>query len=147
MVTAFAGIALAQGGYDDAEAQAIDRMLMCPVCPAQTIDQTEVPLAKQMRQQVRTLLADGASREETLDWFRERYGPGIVAEPPRSGLNLIAWIVPGMALLAALFGGMMALRAMRQRPSSSVGGGATEAGLESYLAEVDRELGLEKDNG
>ena len=34
----------ASGTYDEAEAQAIDRMLMCPVCPAQTIDQTEAPL-------------------------------------------------------------------------------------------------------
>ncbi len=39
-------------------------MLMCPVCPAQTIDQTSVPLAKQMRAQVRELLVSGATREE-----------------------------------------------------------------------------------
>lgn len=115
----FAGVAQAQSGYDEADAQAIDRMLMCPVCPAQTIDQTEVPLAKQMRAQVRELLASGATRSETLNWFRERYGPGIVAEPPRSGINLIAWIVPGVVIILALAGGLLALRAMRRPDAAS----------------------------
>ena len=113
----------AAAGYDEAEAQAIDRMLMCPVCPAQTIDQTEVTLAQQMRAQVRELLAGGASRAETLDWFRGRYGPGIVAEPPRSGFNLIAWLAPGAVVIIGLAGGVLALRAMRRPAGAGVSGG------------------------
>lgn len=157
------GGALAQSGYDEADAQAIDRMLMCPVCPAQTIDQTEVPLAKQMRAQVRELLAAGATRSETLNWFRERYGPGIVAEPPRSGLNLIAWIVPGVVIVLALAGGAFVLRAMR-RPDDVSAVSDTDTGMNAYgesdnlqpwLDAVDRELGRngrrdpgpEKDDG
>ena len=141
------GGALAQSGYDEADAQAIDRMLMCPVCPAQTIDQTEVPLAKQMRAQVRELLASGATRSETLNWFRERYGPGIVAEPPRSGINLIAWLVPGVVIVLALAGGVFILRAMRRRPDDDGAGSpaaSASAGesddLQPWLDAVDREL-------
>ena len=96
---------------------------MCPVCPAQTIDQTEVTLAQQMRAQVRELLAGGASRAETLEWFRERYGPGIVAEPPRSGFNLIAWLAPGAVVIIGLAGGVLALRAMRRPAGAGVSGG------------------------
>ncbi len=145
------------GGYDEAEAQAIDRMLMCPVCPAQTIDQTEVPLAKQMRAQVREMLAEGATRGEVLAWFSapERYGPGVLAEPPRSGLNLIAWIVPGVIIVAALGGGVLTLRAMRRGNGDGGrdGSGGDEAAgdLRAYLAAVDRDLGLdtgmERDDG
>ena len=147
-----AGVALAQSGYDEADAQAIDRMLMCPVCPAQTIDQTEVPLAQQMRAQVRELLASGATRREALDWFQERYGPGVLAEPPRSGYNLIAWIVPGVAVLAALAGGALALRAMRRRAGDGGDGGNGDVadepdGLQPYLAIVDRELARDENNG
>ena len=149
-----AGVAYAQSGenagaYDEAEAQAIDRMLMCPVCPAQTIDQTEVPLAKQMRAQVRELLADGATRKEVLAWFSapERYGPGVLAEPPRSGYNLIAWIVPGVVVVAALAGGILTLRAMRRRADDnpSETDGETDD-LQPYLAAVDRDLALGQDN-
>ena len=145
------GVAHAQSGgnagaYDEAEAQAIDRMLMCPVCPAQTIDQTEVPLAKQMRAQVRELLADGATRKEVLAWFSapERYGPGVLAEPPRSGYNLIAWIVPGVIVVAALAGGVLTLRAMRRRTDDNPSETAGETDdLQPYLAAVDRDLSLD----
>ena len=137
--------------YNEAAAQDIDRMLMCPVCPAQTIDQTEVTLAQQMRAQVRELLAAGASREEVLSWFRERYGPGIVAEPPRSGINLIAWLVPGAVLVIVMAGGILVLRAMRRTSPSD---GADAAGtpvivspsetetddLQPWLDAVDRDL-------
>lgn len=138
-----------QSGYDEAEAQAIDRMLMCPVCPAQTIDQTEVPLAQQMRAQVRELLTSGATRREALDWFQERYGPGVLAEPPRSGYNLIAWIVPGVAVAAALAGGALALRAMRRRAGDGGDGGVADEpdGLQPYLAIVDRELARDENDG
>ncbi len=148
----FIGVAAAQSGetgasYDEAKAQEIDRMLMCPVCPAQTIDQTEVPLAKQMRAQVRELLASGATREEVLAWFSasERYGPSVLAEPPRSGFYLIAWIVPGVVVVAALAGGVLTLRAMRGRRGN--GDETAEPGdgdeLQPYLAVVDRDLALD----
>ena len=164
-IAAFAIPAYAQSGgdagaYDEAEAQAIDRMLMCPVCPAQTIDQTEVPLAKQMRARVRELLASGATRKEVLAWFSapDRYGPGVLAEPPRSGFYLIAWIVPGVVVLAALGGGLLTLRAMRRRDGDTdtaadvntnsdtaiVGAGESDD-LQPYLDAVDRELALDTD--
>ena len=130
-------------------------MLMCPVCPAQTIDQTEVPLAKQMRAQVRELLASGATREEVLAWFSapERYGPSVLAEPPRSGFYLIAWIVPGVVVVVALVGGLLTLRAMRGRRVNDGEDPVTSDGdeLQPYLAAVDRDLALdtdtERDNG
>ena len=129
--------------FDEAEAQAIDRMLMCPVCPAENIDQAQVPLARQMRNQVRRMLADGADREQVLAWFSDRYGLGILAEPPRSGFNLIAWIVPGVALALALAGGLLTLRAMRRRPAVVLATTADASDLQPYLAAVDRELALE----
>ena len=151
-IVLFTGIVSAQSGetgasYDEAKAQEIDRMLMCPVCPAQTIDQTEVPLAKQMRAQVRELLASGATRDEVLAWFSasERYGPGVLAEPPRSGFYLIAWIVPGVVVVAALAGGLLTLRAMRGRRGngSETAESGDPDGLQPYLAAVDRDLALD----
>ena len=152
-VVGFGSVASAQSGadgsaYEEAEAQAIDRMLMCPVCPAQTIDQTEVPLAKQMRAQVRELLSEGKTRKEVLAWFSapERYGPGVLAEPPRSGFYLIAWIVPGVAVVIALAGGVLTLRAMRRRDDDTQLDTSREADeLQPYLAAVDRDLALNPD--
>ena len=130
--------------YDEAEAQALDRMLMCPVCPAESIDQSQVPLARQMRRQVREMLAAGAGRTEILDWFAERYGPSVLAAPPKTGRNLLAWTLPVAGVVAALLVGLLALRAMTGRNRDDAAGPAAESipegDLEPYLAVVDQNL-------
>ena len=137
-----------EGSYDEEEAQAIDQMLMCPVCPAESIDQAQVPLAKQMRQRVRELLAEGATRQEVLDYFADRYGQNVLASPPKSGLNLLAWALPIAGLLAALVAVFFVLRAMKGRgdeQTEDVREDVVEdVGLAPYLAAVDRSLALDE---
>ena len=137
-----------EGSYDEEEAQAIDEMLMCPVCPAESIDQAQVPLAKQMRQRVRELLAEGATRQEVLDYFADRYGQDVLASPPKSGVNLLAWALPIAGLLAALVAVLLVLRAMKGRGSEPVNApladGADDEDLAPYLAAVDRSLALDE---
>lgn len=131
--------------YAEAEAQAIDRMLMCPVCPAESIDQAQVPLARQMRQQVREMLAAGTDQPEILDWFADRYGPSVLAAPPKTGRNLLAWTLPVAGVLAALLLGGLALRAMtgKNRDTAAAPTAANalpDADLAPYLALVDQTL-------
>ena len=104
------------------EAQAIDRMIMCPVCPAETIDQAQVEISFQMRAVIREMLAEGRTREEILDYFVDRYGADILAAPPKSGANLLAWILPIVGVAAGLGVLFLVIRAMSARneaPSSS----------------------------
>ena len=107
------------------EAQAIDRMIMCPVCPAETIDQAQVEISFQMRAVIREMLAEGRTREEILDYFVDRYGPDILAAPPKSGVNLLAWILPIVGVAAGLGALFLVIRAMtgRTEVSSPSGGG------------------------
>ena len=113
---------------------------MCPVCPAETIDQAQVEYSKQMRRVVREMLAQGHSREEILDFFADRYGPQVLAAPPKSGLNLVAWIVPVVAVIAAIGGGLLVIRSMAGRNNAPTGEEPlAEDGLEEYLEIVDRE--------
>lgn len=100
------------------EAQAIDKMLMCPVCPAETIDQAQVEISFQMRSVVRELLAEGRTREEVLDYFVDRYGADILAAPPKSGTNLVAWILPIVGVAAGLLGVFLVIRAMTRAQRS-----------------------------
>ena len=129
--------------YDEEVAQGIDRMLMCPVCPAETIDQAQVEISRQMRRLVREMLAQGASREEVLDFFVERYGPKVLAAPPKSGINLLAWIVPVVVVLAGLGAGVLVIRSMASNAAWPL---ETEPPVEDdlapYLEVVDREAGI-----
>ena len=97
------------------EAQAIDRMIMCPVCPAETIDQAQVEISFQMRAVIREMLAEGRTREEILDYFVDRYGADILAAPPKSGANLLAWILPIVGVAAGLGALFLVIRAMAGR--------------------------------
>ncbi len=128
-------------GYDEEEALSIDRMLICPVCPAETIDQAQVELSKQMRSMVREMLAQGASREEILDFFVERYGPQVLAAPPKSGANLLAWILPVVGVAAGLAAVSLIIWSMasRGRPTAAQEP-AMDDDLDPYLEAVDRDL-------
>ncbi len=142
------GLANAQDGepqsaYEEKEAQSIDRMLLCPVCPAQTIDQAQVPVAQQMRNLVREMLSQGATRREILDFFADRYGDDVLAAPPKSGINLLAWFLPVIGIAAALGAGFVVLKAMAaRRPSEAPLVLPNQEGLEPYLETVDHDLGL-----
>lgn len=112
------------------EAQAIDRMIMCPVCPAETIDQAQVEISFQMRAVIREMLSEGSTREEILDYFVDRYGPDILAAPPKSGANLLAWILPIVGVAAGLVALYLVVRAMTGNgkvPSSSEGASSERA--------------------
>ncbi len=144
--------ASAQSPYSEKEAQAIDRMLMCPVCPAETIDQAQVEISFQMRAVVREMLAEGRSRQEILDFFVERYGPDILAAPPKSGANLLAWVLPIAGVAAGLVGAYFVIRSMTARNRGrGTPGNSPVAGhdphLGPYLEMVDRRLAAERISG
>lgn len=128
--------------YDEKEAQGIDRMLMCPVCKV-NIDQSGAQIAQQMRQLVRQMLSQGASRQEILDFFVDRYGTVILTAPPKSGVNLVAWVVPPLGMLAALTAGLLVIRSMaRQGAAAAVNEVAMDDDLTPYLEIIDRDLGF-----
>ena len=99
--------------YDEKEAYEIDGMIMCPVCPAETIDQAQVPLARQMKQIIRQKLSEGQTREQILDYFVDRYGEQILAAPKREGFHLIAGVAPIFIVFGGLSLGIFALKSMK----------------------------------
>ena len=132
-----------KGSYSESQAQGIDRMIMCPVCPAETIDQAQVEISFQMRAVVREMLADGKERDEILDFFVERYGKDILAAPPKTGANLVAWLAPVVGFGAGLVAVFLIIRSMsRQRPALVTVQPVQDAGLIPYLQLVDRHLDL-----
>ena len=126
-------------------AQEIDRSLMCPVCPSETVDQSQVELAKQMRVIIREKLVAGESRQEIFDFFVARYGESVLAAPDKSGFNLLVWVMPGVGLVMGIGVLLLALRAMRpQRELDEVQVLGTpllsDEELEPFLSRVSEEM-------
>ena len=127
----------------ETRAQRLDRQLICPICPGETLDQSNVEVAKQMRNLIRFQLDNGWSEDEVLGFFVDRYGQGILAAPPTSGFNLLVWLVPVVIfpvglLLLILFVHFNRKAALSNRFSHS----SAPVGLDKYLAKVDHEIGL-----
>ena len=132
-----------EAAFSESEAQGIDRMIMCPVCPAETIDQAQVQIALQMRAMVREMLAEGKDRKEILDFFVDRYGQDILGAPPKSGFSLLAWLLPAGGVLAAVVAVFFIIRSMtRNAPVLAVPRLAPDPGLIPYLQLVDRHLDM-----
>ena len=100
-------------------AQALNKSIMCPVCPGESIDQSQVALAVQMRGIVDEKLADGWSDRQIREFFVERYGPSVLLQPPTEGVSLLAWLLPPVGAVAAIAVFVFVVRRMRRRPEES----------------------------
>ncbi len=90
------GVGSAGAGPSPADLEA---ELVCPTCKT-TLDQSDAPVARRMKQVLRERLAAGATEEEIKAELVAQFGPGVLAEPPKSGFDLLAWVVP-LGLLGA----------------------------------------------
>ncbi len=76
--------------------------LRCLVCQNQTIADSHADLAKDLRREVREMLAQGKSEREVREFMVARYGDFILYRPPLKASTLLLWIGP-FALLAVAF--------------------------------------------
>ena len=124
------------------QAQELDKLLMCPACPGETIDQSQVELANQMQAIVREKLGRGESRDHILEFFVDRYGPGVLAEPPRQGFNLLIWLTPPITVLVAILVlGLFVRRITKGTTELTRPTLQTQTDLEPFLFQVDQETG------
>lgn len=105
-------------------AHALNKSIMCPVCPGESIDQSQIALAVQMRGIVSEKLANGWSDRQIREFFVERYGPSVLLEPPTEGVSLAVWLLPPIGVAAAIAVFVFVLRQMRRKPAeASIEGG------------------------
>ncbi|MQG39369.1 MAG: cytochrome c-type biogenesis protein CcmH [SAR202 cluster bacterium] len=86
---------------EDKRIQELNKVLMCPVCPGESIDQSQNELSSQMRAIVEEKVREGWTDKQIKDYFVQRYGPRVVMNPPFSGFSIIAWIIPPFILVSS----------------------------------------------
>ena len=77
----------------------LEAEFVCPTCKT-TLDQSDSPIARRMKQVIRSSLAEGKTEVQIRDQLVAQFGPAVVAEPPKKGFDLLAWLVP-LGILAA----------------------------------------------
>jgi cytochrome c-type biogenesis protein CcmH len=100
----------------EARARAISHDLRCMVCQNQSIDDSEAPLARDLRLLVRERLKAGDSDTQVVDYMVARYGEFVLLKPRVSWHTAILWGAPLTILIVGLFAiGFSVLR----RPAGS----------------------------
>jgi cytochrome c-type biogenesis protein CcmH len=102
--------------FEDPEMQAryesIISEVRCLVCQNQTIKDSNVFLASDLRREIRRMMTEGMTDTEIADFLVARYGDFVLYNPRKSGRTLILWITP--ALLFGI-GGIVLIRVVRDR--------------------------------
>ena len=87
----------------EARARDLSRELRCMVCQNQSIDDSEAPLARDLRLLVRERIAAGDSDAQVLDFLVARYGEFVLLKPRLEPHTWLLWLLPPLALAGGGF--------------------------------------------
>ena len=144
LLIALLGIGMLVGGLvPSAGALSVNEVakeVKCPTCTT-PLDVSEAPVAQDMKIYIADRIDAGWSKNQIIDGLVAEFGPSVRATPPKSGFDLIAWLVPaivvgvGLAAIAVLTR-LWAIRGRRRRmPAPPTA--AEEQRLEARLREPD----------
>ncbi|HWK97639.1 MAG TPA: cytochrome c-type biogenesis protein [Pseudolabrys sp.] len=97
----------------EARARALSQELRCMVCQNQSIDDSDAPLARDLRLLVRERLEKGDSDKQVLDFLVDRYGNFVLLKPPVEPQTLLLWAVSPLMLMVGV--GALIVMARRRR--------------------------------
>jgi cytochrome c-type biogenesis protein CcmH len=115
-------------------ARRISSDLRCLVCQNQSIDESDAPLAKDLRVLVRERLSAGDSDRQVIDFVVRRYGEFVLLRPRFALHTALLWLAPAVMLAIGAIGLAGALRRRRSAAAASLSP-EEEAALAKALAE------------
>jgi cytochrome c-type biogenesis protein CcmH len=120
----------------ESRARDLSRELRCMVCQNQSIDDSEAPLARDLRLLVRERIAAGDSDAQVIDFLVARYGEFVLLKPRLNSHTWLLWLLPPLALA----GGGLALWIHNRRRSRS----AAADDQSQFKLTADEEARLER---
>ena len=107
-------------------ARALSAELRCMVCQNQSIDDSDAPLAKDLRVLVRERLVAGDTDGQVIDYLVSRYGEFVLLKPRLAWHTLGLWAAGPIALVAGIIAIVLALRNRSRRSPQIVSAGAAK---------------------
>jgi cytochrome c-type biogenesis protein CcmH len=89
-------------GVSDDRLFSIAERIKCVQCVGESVAGSSSPAAIQFRQEIASQMKAGQTNDEILNFFADRYGRDVLLTPPSSGLGGLVWVIPVVAIAAAL---------------------------------------------
>ncbi len=118
----------------EARARAISKELRCMVCQNESIDDSQAPLAHDLRVLVRERLKAGDSDAQVMNFLVSRYGEFVLLKPPLSWHTVVLWgTPPGLLLLGMV---MLVVVVRRRHTMPQIAGPALTPAEEARIAKI-----------
>ena len=121
----------------EARARALSTELRCLVCQNQSIDDSNAPLARDLRLIVREKLVAGESEDAILAFLVARYGEFVLLKPRFTMATALLWLGPFLVLLAGGIGIVLVARRRRVTENSTPLSADEQARLEALTRQGD----------
>ena len=92
-----------QNQEQEFRAREISKNIRCMVCQNQSIDESNAPLAKDLRILIRNKIMKGDTNEEIYKFLTDRYGDFILLKPPLKLSTLALWFLPFIFFIVGIF--------------------------------------------
>jgi cytochrome c-type biogenesis protein CcmH len=114
--------------------------VMCLECKAPLEQSPDAPQAQRERVLIQSLIAQCKSKSQIKSVLVSQFGDRVLAQPPAHGFNLTAYVVPALAVIAALAAiSIAAVRWRRRRPPGAAAGAGPASSGDSARLEQDLE--------
>lgn len=111
-------------------ARALSAELRCMVCQNQSIDDSDAPLAKDLRVLVRERLVAGDSDKQVIDYLVSRYGEFVLLKPRLAWHTILLWAAGPISLIAGMIAIVLTLRGRSKRLQAEAGSVHTKLSAE-----------------
>ena len=92
-----------QDHKQELRARNISKNIRCMICQNQSIDESNAPLAKDLRILIRNKIKEGKNNEEIYKFLTDRYGDFILLKPPLKSSTLALWFLPFVFFIIGIF--------------------------------------------
>ena len=137
------GAALAQTPEPQTSLPDLEDEVMCPICGVPLEHAIDAPQAQQERRFILELIAQGLTKDEIKERLVAEFGEEVLAIPDDEGFDLAAWLVPGVAVVAAAVAIFVGLRRWRRAGaggSETPGGGTADRTTDEEQKRLDKDL-------
>ena len=124
----------------DDQVNAIAKDMYCPVCENVPLDVCPTQACAQWRELIRQRLGEGWTEQQIKNYFVQQYGDRVLAEPPRTGLNWLIYVIPPVVVLIGVLIVGQVLRSWKLQAVTTTAAQATPTLDDDFVRRLEEEL-------